>query len=156
MPAHKNTKTVVEDHFQLVLNRTWKAQLTVTGIEGLPIPKEAGNVLKPFLNVKLSLRTPPTFDAKKAEEVLKNLLEENPPYNCEVIYEGNNAGSGWNSPPMTKALKNVLNEASKVFFFKNIINILNLKKEFFGKEFESQGEGGSIPFMKMLSDLVRK
>lgn len=114
MPAHKDTKTVVQDHFQLILNRVWKAQLTVTGIEGLPAPKVAGNVLKPFLNVKLSLRIPPTLDPKQAEKDLKELLEKNPPYDCEVLFEDSVAGSGWNTPPMSQALKNTLHEASKV------------------------------------------
>lgn len=116
MPAYKDTKTVVQDHFQLSLNRIWKAQLTVTGIEGLPAPKVAGNVLKPYLNVKLSLRIPPTLDPKQAEKDLKELLEKNPPYDCEVLFEDSVAGSGWNTPAMSKALKNTLNEASQVFY----------------------------------------
>ena len=49
-----------------MLNRTWRPQLAVTGIEGLPPPGNAGNVLLPFTTAKLSLRLPPTLDANAA------------------------------------------------------------------------------------------
>ena len=107
-------KAVSEDFFQVSLNRIWRAQLTVTGIEGLPEPKNAGNVLKPFTNVKLSLRCPPTLDVIKATEQLKKLLEENPPYNAEVIFDDLSPGSGWNTPAMSKDLRETLNQASLV------------------------------------------
>jgi hypothetical protein len=35
-------------------------QLSVTGIDGIPVPAKAGNVTLPFLEVKLSIRLPPT------------------------------------------------------------------------------------------------
>ena len=49
-----------EDLAELVLNRTWRPQLAITGIDGLPMPGDAGNVLLPFTTAKLSLRLPPT------------------------------------------------------------------------------------------------
>lgn len=117
LPVHKSTKTVTEDHFQLILNRIWKAQLTVTGIEGLPDLKNAGNVLKPWTNVKLSLRTPPTLEMEQARLTLKEILETNPPYDAEITYEPGMAGSGWNAPTLSKGLKTHLNEASLVKYF---------------------------------------
>lgn len=129
MPAYKSTKTTLQDEFQVSLNRIWKAQLTVTGIEGLPIPSLAGNVLKPFLNTKLSLRIPPTLNAEKGLKDLKELLEKDPPYDCEVTFENNIAGSGWNSRLLSQKLRETLNEASLVknaeFYF-----IFINKKEF--------------------------
>ena len=114
MPLYKATKSTTEDLFQLILNRIWKSQLTITGIEGLPAPKDAGNVLKPYLNAKLSLRIPPTLDEKKALENLKSLLENDPPYNAEVIYKDYTAGGGFNAPTLSKSLKDSLNQASLV------------------------------------------
>ena len=38
---------------ELVLNRTWRPQLAVTGIDGLPQPGDAGNVLLPYTTAKL-------------------------------------------------------------------------------------------------------
>ena len=54
---------MADDLTELVLNRTWRPQLAVTGIDGLPAPENAGNVLLPYTTAKLSLRLPPTLDA---------------------------------------------------------------------------------------------
>jgi len=127
MPLHNSTKVVTEDHFRLILNRIWKAQLTVTGIEGLPDLKNAGNVLKPYTNVKLSLRTPPTLDVEKVRVDLKELLEKNPPYDSEVSYEPGMAGSGWNAPSLSKGLRGTLNQASLVIISIFLLNYFKLK-----------------------------
>ena len=37
-----------DDLTELVLNRTWRPQLAVTGVDGLPTPGDAGNVLRPY------------------------------------------------------------------------------------------------------------
>ena len=50
-----------DDLTELVLNRTWRPQLAITGIDGLPQPGDAGNVLLPYTTAKLSLRLPPTL-----------------------------------------------------------------------------------------------
>src|SRR3546814_14139251 len=70
---------VTDDLTELVLNRTWRPQLAITGADGLPPPASAGNVLRPFTAVKLSLRIPPPLDGVKAGEALKKLLESDPP-----------------------------------------------------------------------------
>ncbi len=57
---------VADDLTELVLNRTWRPQLAVIGIDGLPSPGDAGNVLLPFTRAQLSLRLPPTLDAEGA------------------------------------------------------------------------------------------
>jgi acetylornithine deacetylase/succinyl-diaminopimelate desuccinylase-like protein len=67
-PFFNNTKPISENILDLVLGRTWKPQLTVTGLSGLPQAETAGNVLLPEVSVKLSLRIPPTLDsASKAK-----------------------------------------------------------------------------------------
>ena len=48
-----------DDLTELVLNRTWRPQLAVIGIDGLPKPGDAGNVLLPYTSAKVSLRLPP-------------------------------------------------------------------------------------------------
>lgn len=45
--------------------------LSVVGADGLPETKIAGNVLRPSTTLKLSMRLPPTLDAKKAIEDAK-------------------------------------------------------------------------------------
>ncbi len=72
-----------DDLAELVLNRTWRPQLAVIGIDGLPKPGDAGNVLLPYTAARLSLRLPPTLDAEAAGERLRALLEEDPPYGAQ-------------------------------------------------------------------------
>jgi len=51
---------------ELYLNNVWKANLSITGADGLPPISKAGNVVRSDTSVRVSLRLPPTFDAKKA------------------------------------------------------------------------------------------
>ena len=53
------------DLTELVLNRTWRPALSITGVDGIPPLASAGNVLRPFTSLKLSLRLPPTLDGKR-------------------------------------------------------------------------------------------
>jgi acetylornithine deacetylase/succinyl-diaminopimelate desuccinylase-like protein len=56
---------VTKDLAELVLNRTWRPQLSVTGVGGMPPLDSAGNVLRPETSVKLSVRVPPTLSGAK-------------------------------------------------------------------------------------------
>ena len=125
------------DLAELVLNRTWRPALSVTGFAGAPTPRDAGNVLRPYTEAKLSLRVPPTADAKKASAELKRILEVDPPYGAKVSYEGEKDGSGWNAPKTAPWLESALEDASMSSF---------------GKPMAMMGEGGSIPFMGMLGE----
>ena len=120
---------------QLILNRTWRAQLAVTGGEGLPSLDSAGNVLRPHTGVKLSLRLPPSLDAVQAGDDLKALLERDPPYGARVTFTLEKAGSGWNAPAIAPWLAQAIDAASLATF---------------GAPAALMGEGGSIPFMGML------
>jgi acetylornithine deacetylase/succinyl-diaminopimelate desuccinylase-like protein len=124
-----------QDNVELILNRTWRPQLAVTGMDGYPAPENGGNVLLPYSTLKLSLRLPPTCDGETALQAVKKALEENPPYNAEVRFEGPLADNGWNAPATAPWLAAALNKASNAAF---------------GKPAAFIGEGGSIPFMAML------
>jgi hypothetical protein len=63
----EGVKAMSENTLDLILNRTWRPQLTVTGITGLSPVSSAGNVLIPELKLRLSLRLPPTLSKKFAE-----------------------------------------------------------------------------------------
>ncbi len=136
-PFTGNMKPSIDSHVELILNRTWRAALTVTGAEGLPGIESAGNVLRPSTSLKLSLRIPPTVNAKSAAKELKALLETNPPYNAKVEYHLEDAASGWNAPAVSQSLESLIQESSKTYF---------------GKEALAMGEGGSIPFMGMIGE----
>ena len=128
---------MAEDHTELVLNRTWRPALSVTGADGLPSLSSAGNVLRPHTAVKLSLRLPPTVDGRKAGELLKDVLLSDPPNGAQVTLELEKSSSGWNAPAMSAWLTDAIDGASR---------------EFFGEPAVYMGEGGSIPFMGMLGE----
>lgn len=120
---------------ELILNRTWRPTLSVTGVAGIPEMQNAGNVLRPMTAVMLSFRLPPSCDAKKLAQVLKKKLEIKPPYNAEVTFEIKDVTNGWNVPATQPWLTQAMQEASQ---------------HYYGKETSYWGEGGGIPFMAML------
>jgi len=134
-PFHGATRPVSDDLAELLLNRTWRPQLEVIGAAGLPSLERAGNVLRPLTTLKLSVRLPPTLDAPRAAESLKQLLEHDPPYGTTVAFESHEQATGWNAPSLEPWLERAVQLASL---------------DFFGKPAAAMGEGGTIPFMAML------
>ena len=134
-PFVEGMRPMHTDRTELVLNRTWRPALSITGADGLPKLSDAGNVLRPRTAVKISLRVPPTMDVQAAMQRLKALLEQDPPYGAKVTFQGGQAGAGWNAPALAPWLDASLQSASRTFF---------------GKPAVFMGEGGSIPFMGML------
>jgi acetylornithine deacetylase/succinyl-diaminopimelate desuccinylase-like protein len=136
MPFASATRPMSDDLTQLILNRTWRPQLAVTGMEGYPLPENAGNVLLPFSTAKLSIRLPPTCDAKTAAQSVKRALEADAPYHAEIVFHAEGE-TGWNAPPLEPWLEKSVTRASETHF---------------GKPAAYMGEGGSIPFMAMLGE----
>jgi acetylornithine deacetylase/succinyl-diaminopimelate desuccinylase-like protein len=136
-PLVSGMRPIATDVAELVLNRTWRPSLSVTGVGGLPPLDSAGNVLRPSTSFKLSLRLPPTLDAAKAGQFVKQLLEKDPPYGAKVQFELEKASGGWNAPALSPWLERSIDEASRVYF---------------GEPPAYNGEGGSIPFMGMLGE----
>lgn len=130
-----------DDLAELILNRTWRPALSVTGFEGAPTPANAGNVLRPFSAARLSMRLPPTVDAEAANAALIRLMEENPPYKARVSFTPEPAGEGWNAPVTAPWLEQAFNAASIASW---------------GKPAAMMGEGGTIPFMGMLGRVFPK
>src|SRR3546814_20589506 len=58
-----------DDLTELVLNRTWRPALSITGMDRIPPLASAGNVLRPQTAVKQSLRLPPTLDGQRAGDL---------------------------------------------------------------------------------------
>jgi len=121
----------------LVLNRTWRPSLEVTGADGIPALEDAGNVLRPQTALKLSVRIPPTMNAEEAAQKLKAVLEADSPFGAHVRFDIHMSGSGWNSPPLDAWLEAAVTDASD---------------KYFGKPAVLMGEGGTIPFMGMLRE----
>src|SRR5581483_5068608 len=97
-PFVEGMRPVSDDLPELVLNRTWRPTLSIIGIDGVPPMGSAGNVLRPFTSAKLSIRLPPTGDAKAAAQAVKRVLEADPPYGARVEFKIDSAEGGWNAP----------------------------------------------------------
>jgi acetylornithine deacetylase/succinyl-diaminopimelate desuccinylase-like protein len=124
------------DPVEALVRRTWMPTLSVTGAEGFPALKDAGNVLRPYTAFKLSLRLPPLIDAAAAVAELKALLEDNAPYQAKVTFHAQGASSGWNAPATAPWFEQALNSASMAHFQAPVGYI---------------GQGGTIPLMNLLS-----
>jgi acetylornithine deacetylase/succinyl-diaminopimelate desuccinylase-like protein len=134
-PWHEGCKPMAEDPTELLLNRTWRPALSITGARGFPDLDAAGNTLRPLSAVKISLRVPPTLDPKAALARLKELFEREPPHGARVRFEGEKASTGWHAPELASWLAESQDRASRAAF---------------GNAAVCMGEGGSIPFMGML------
>ena len=136
-PFAGGTQPVLTDPVEAILNRTWRPQLAVVGADGLPAPQNAGNVLRPYTTLKLSLRLPPTLDAQQAVETVRHVLTTEPPYGADVAFEVQSASPGWNAPSLAPWLADAVERASETAY---------------GAPAAMMGEGGSIPFMTMLGE----
>jgi acetylornithine deacetylase/succinyl-diaminopimelate desuccinylase-like protein len=134
IPWAPGVQALSNDPTELIINNTWKATLAVTGAEGLPPLPSAGNVLLPEVAVKLSLRLPPTCDARAASRAVREALVRDPPYGAQVTFEGDGT-AGWNAPTFAPWLEDSITNASRAIYGRDAVNI---------------GCGGTIPFMGML------
>ena len=136
-PLLDGAAPVGNDAAELILNRSWRPALSITGADGLPALADAGNVLRPHTAVKLSLRLPPTLAGDRAVQVVSELFESDPPYGARVTLSDVGGADGWNAPPLAPWLEAAADRASEAYF---------------GRPAMYMGEGGSIPFMGMLGE----
>lgn len=137
-PFAGTTAPPSRDPAELILDRTWRPALAITGLGGAPVPSDAGNVLRASTTAKLSLRLPPSVDGDVATAEVKALLERDPPSGAGVHFEAEPPATGWNAPPIAAWLEQAVNSASEAGF---------------GRPALFMGEGGTIPFISMLGDL---
>jgi acetylornithine deacetylase/succinyl-diaminopimelate desuccinylase-like protein len=137
LPFVEGMQPVVNDPYELLLNSTLRPTLSVTGVEGMPTLRNAGNVLRPYTALKLSFRLPPGVDPQAAAQAVKQTLERDPPYGARVTFEIDSSQGGWNAPPTAPWLEAAIQSASQTYFGRDAMYI---------------GVGGTIPFMGMLSE----
>lgn len=135
------TRPMAEDVTELILNRTWRPTVSYTGADGLPTLDHAGSVLRPYTSVRLSVRIPPHVDPRRATAELKRALTSDPPYGAKVTFDAEDGASGWEAPATAPWLDAAMSAASEAHF---------------GKPYAAIGEGGTIPFMPMLTDQFPK
>lgn len=136
-PFEEGVGPTSAEPLELILNRTWRPALSITGADGLPSLENAGNVTRPFTAARISLRIPPTLDDQVAISLLTKILETDPPYGANVTFHAETSGPGWNAPKLSSWLAESIDGASRAYF---------------GREAVLMGEGGTIPFMGMLGE----
>jgi acetylornithine deacetylase/succinyl-diaminopimelate desuccinylase-like protein len=137
LPFVKGAQPLSNDPVELLIGSTWHPTLVITGADGLPAVRDAGNVLLPSIAARLSVRLAPTTDPARAASALKTALESDPPYDARVRFDIDSSTSGWNSPALAPWLEASLESASQKFFQRPAMYM---------------GVGGSIPFMGMLGE----
>ncbi len=125
------------DLAQMYLNNTWRANVSVTGAEGMPDLAHAVDVVRGQTTIRLSCRISPIFDSDKAVEIIQKKITTDVPYNAKVTILGSSGGNGW----CMKVLEDWLSES-----------IQNAAQAFFDKQPGSYGDGGSIPFLNELGN----
>ncbi len=129
-PVVDGLRLLAPDPVDQLVARTWGAALEVTGADGLPKPRDGGNVLRPSTTLKLSVRLPPDVDAQAATDALVSAIRTDE--GAHVTIDLEQAAQGWIAPPLDPGLAATLTAVSK---------------ERFGHDFGLVGEGGSIPFL---------
>jgi acetylornithine deacetylase/succinyl-diaminopimelate desuccinylase-like protein len=131
-----------EDLKEMYLNNQWRANLSITGADGLPPIAMAGNVVRSSTSVRLSMRLPPNIDPAKAQAAIEAKLTADVPYGAKVTLRGGHTGSGWCMSVLHPWLDASIKKAGADFWD--------------GKESGSYGMGGSIPFLSELEKMYPK
>jgi acetylornithine deacetylase/succinyl-diaminopimelate desuccinylase-like protein len=119
-----------------LVRRAWGPAVAITGMDGIPAVRDGGNVLRPFTTAKVSVRLPPTVDAEAAARALEAVLLADPPSGASVSVAIEHPATGWVAPEPAPWLADAFAAASH---------------EVFGRPPGTLGEGGSIPFLAMLT-----
>ena len=136
-PWHNATSPMTKNSIDGLIGRTWKPTLSVVGSGGIPSIQNGGNVLRPYTELKLSFRLPPTVNCNIAMDAVDKVLNNDPPNNASVTIDWDEPANGWNAPKLSEWLENAIEDASQSFYSKAAM---------------AMGEGGTIPFMAMLGE----
>ena len=109
--------------------------MTVVGKPGFPTAKRAGNILRAKTKFNIVMRLSPTYETKKAAEVMGYILTKDNSYNAKITAKSSYFGNGFASKNFSEKVKNSFSAYSN---------------KLFGKDFYRFGEDGSIPFISEL------
>jgi acetylornithine deacetylase/succinyl-diaminopimelate desuccinylase-like protein len=130
MPVVDGLRLLTPDTVSRLTARTWSAALEVTGMDGLPAPRDGGNVLRPSTTLKFSLRLPPDVEAQQAMDALISAISTDE--GAHITIDTEPPATGWIAPPLSGDTEAILTKVSR---------------ERFGHSFGLVGEGGTIPFL---------
>jgi acetylornithine deacetylase/succinyl-diaminopimelate desuccinylase-like protein len=134
LPVVEGLELLGRDGADRLVRRTWEPALSLIGMEGIPSPTDAANLVRPSTTAVIGMRLPPTVSAAQAGALLVRTLTENPPNGAHVVATELH-GDGWVAPPLEGWLRDGITAASR---------------QAFGHDAGFVGEGGSIPFLASL------
>ena len=134
LPVVEGLQLMGRDGADRLVRRTWEPSLSIIGMDGIPAPLDAANVVRPSTTAVLGVRLPPTVDAAAGARLLVDTLTKSPPCGARVTATEIHA-DGWVAPALQPWLRDALYSSSA---------------RAFGKEPSFTGEGGSIPFLASL------
>lgn len=137
IPFVEGARPISNDPVEMLLNRTWRPTLSVTGAHGLPTLHDAGNVLRPITTLRLSLRVPPKCNQETLANKVKEILEKDPPYGAKVEFKLVFNAHGWHAPEIAPWLEEAAYSASM---------------NYYGNKPAYLGEGGTIGTVQMLGE----
>lgn len=134
LPLVEGLQLLGRDGADRLVRRTWEPALSVIGIDGIPAPLDAANVVRPRTTAVIGVRLPPTVNSADAAKLLVRTFTQSPPHGARISASEIHA-DGWVAPVLEPWLRDGVARASK---------------EAFGHEPGFVGEGGSIPFLASL------
>ena len=135
LPVVDTLRPQNEGAAEVLLDMNWRPAMSVIGANGMPPTQTAGNVLRTHTDLKLSFRIPPGVNSQDIDSILKEILENNPPYGSKVEYIPDAAADGFHAPAMDGKVADALSSAS--------LHISGLPPM-------ATWVGGTIPFMSMM------
>ena len=114
-PWAEGVQPVSTDPIELVLNRTWRPALSVTGVAGMPALEDAGNVLQAQDLGQALVAHPAHHGRRLRREALgQEIFEADPPYGARVTFTSpSNPAAGWNAPEMAPWLIEAVDAAPR-------------------------------------------
>ena len=123
-----------------LLANTWEPALVVTGANGMPSIETAGNVVLPRAELLLSGRLPPGVEPEPGFDDVQRMLVDKPLPGTKVDVTFVRGAKGWSALPRAPWLDKALERAAKSYF--DVPNVMAV------------GEGGSIPFIGALAEIL--
>ena len=140
LPVVETLETQSKESSEMLLDINWRPALSIIGADGIP-PVQTAKCSADKYRQKLSFRIPPGVKADEVQEILKQVLEENPPYGAEVSYKPTEPADGFHAPPLHEGVASALESAS-----------MHLT----GHPPMATWIGGTIPFMAMIQVNIRR
>ena len=120
---------------EMIIAMNWEPTLCVIGVDGIPPVQVAGNVLRTNTDLKLSFRIPPGVDSEAVISIVKEILEDDPPFGAEVSFTPDSCADGFHAPPLQGKVRDAIHESS--------LSLTGLPPL-------ATWTGGTIPFMAMM------